>query len=208
MQSVYKDGSVDKNRALDKSGPQLTLNDCLKCFTTTEKLGPKDEWYCPSCKVHVQANKKLELWKVPTVLVVHLKRFQVGQWLMREKINSFVDFPLTELDLSPYVLDKRQEHSSLIYDLHAVSVCDFFFFFFPCPFLIYLHYQNHMGGLGGGHYTAYAKNKDDGRWYYFNDSSCTDVRNPADVRSEAAYVLFYHRRAATSSSTPTTEKRP
>lgn len=27
-----------------------------------------------------------------------------------------------------------------------------------------------MGGLGGGHYTAYAKNYGDGKWYEFNDS--------------------------------------
>ena len=36
-----------------------------------------------------------------------------------------------------------------IYDLYAIS--------------------NHYGGLGGGHYTAYAKN--DSKWYQFNDSS-------------------------------------
>ena len=29
--------------------------------------------------------------------------------------------------------------------------------------------SNHYGGLGGGHYTAYAKNN--GKWYDFNDSS-------------------------------------
>lgn len=121
-QSVYKDGSVDKNRLAEKSGPQLTLIDCLRCFTVTEKLGPKDEWYCPSCKVHVQAFKQLELWKVPNILVVHLKRFQVGQWNMREKLNSMVDFPLTEFDLAPYVLDPRQKQESLLYDLFAVAV--------------------------------------------------------------------------------------
>jgi ubiquitin carboxyl-terminal hydrolase 4/11/15 len=32
-------------------------------------------WYCPTCKEHRQATKKLELWRVPEVLVVHLKRF-------------------------------------------------------------------------------------------------------------------------------------
>lgn len=56
-----------------------------------------------------------------------------------------------------------------------------------------------MGGLGGGHYTAYAKNKEDGAWHYFNDSSCSSVKNSADVKSEAAYVLFYQRR---QSATP------
>ena len=30
-----------------------------------------------------------------------------------------------------------------------------------------------MGGLGGGHYTAYAKNPTKNKWYEFDDSSCS-----------------------------------
>jgi ubiquitin C-terminal hydrolase len=30
--------------------------------------------------------------------------------------------------------------------------------------------SNHFGGMGGGYYTAYAKQTDDGRWYCFDDS--------------------------------------
>lgn len=127
---------MDKNRALDKSGPQLTLMDCLKCFTVREKLGPRDEWYCPNCKEHVQAYKRLELWRVPNILVIHLKRFQAGSWGYREKLNSFVDFPLTELDLSDYVLDTRQDKGSMIYDLFAVSVRIGTLFPFICSSLL------------------------------------------------------------------------
>jgi len=32
---------------------------------------------------------------------------------------------------------------------------------------------NHYGGLGGGHYTAYAKNNLKKLWYDFDDSSVT-----------------------------------
>ena len=55
-----------------------------------------------------------------------------------------------------------------------------------------------MGGLVGGHYTAYAKNPEFGKWYSFNDSSCCEIRvqeNAAkQVVSSAAYNLFYRRR--------------
>ena len=44
-------------------------------FLQEEPLGPDDMWYCPKCKEHRQATKKLELWRMPQVLVVHLKRF-------------------------------------------------------------------------------------------------------------------------------------
>jgi ubiquitin C-terminal hydrolase len=30
--------------------------------------------------------------------------------------------------------------------------------------------SNHYGNLGGGHYTAYARQTDDGKWYSFDDS--------------------------------------
>ena len=53
------------------------------------------------------------------------------------------------LDLRPYV--RGPDSDSALYELYAVS--------------------NHSGGLGGGHYTAYAKNFDNHKWYMFNDSS-------------------------------------
>ncbi len=51
--------------------------------------------------------------------------------------------------------------------------------------------SNHYGGLGGGHYTAYAKNK--GQWYDFNDSHVS--KTSADsICGSGAYLLFYERR--------------
>ena len=49
-----------------------------------------------------------------------------------------------------------------------------------------------MGGLGGGHYTAYARR--DGRWFNFNDSQVTEVADTSRIVGTAAYVLFYKRR--------------
>lgn len=54
--------------------------------------------------ISTQAYKKFDLWKLPEILVVHLKRFQFSP--QREKLSFFVDFPITGLDLSPYVLSK------------------------------------------------------------------------------------------------------
>uniref|UniRef100_A0A8C5HXD9 Ubiquitin carboxyl-terminal hydrolase n=1 Tax=Gouania willdenowi TaxID=441366 RepID=A0A8C5HXD9_GOUWI len=124
------------------------LNDCIELFTTKEKLGAEDPWYCPNCKQHQQATKKLDLWSLPPVLVVHLKRFSYSRY-MRDKLDSLVDFPLRDLDMSEFLINPNA--GPCLYDLIAVS--------------------NHYGGMGGGHYTAYAKNKDDGKWYNFDDSS-------------------------------------
>ncbi|XP_062374038.1 ubiquitin carboxyl-terminal hydrolase 15-like isoform X4 [Sardina pilchardus] len=145
------------------------LNDCIELFTTKEKLGAEDPWYCPNCKQHQQATKKLDLWSLPPVLVVHLKRFSYSRY-MRDKLDSLVDFPIRDLDMSEFLINPNA--GPCRYDLIAVS--------------------NHYGGMGGGHYTAYAKNKDDDKWYYFDDSSVSPAGEDQIV-SKAAYVLFYQR---------------
>ena len=47
-----------------------------------------------------------------------------------------------------------------------------------------------MGGLGGGHYTAYGKNAVDGEWYYYNDESVSRASEKEAV-TRKAYLLFY-----------------
>ncbi|XP_043093157.1 ubiquitin carboxyl-terminal hydrolase 15-like isoform X7 [Puntigrus tetrazona] len=145
------------------------LKDCIELFTTKEKLGADDPWYCPHCKQHQQATKKLDLWSLPPVLVVHLKRFSYSRY-MRDKLDSLVDFPLRDLDMSEFLINPNAGPSR--YDLIAVS--------------------NHYGGMGGGHYTAYAKNKEDEKWYNFDDSSVSPA-SEEQIVSKAAYVLFYQR---------------
>ncbi|GAN08057.1 ubiquitin carboxyl-terminal hydrolase 4-like [Mucor ambiguus] len=149
----------------------ITLSDCLDEFTGDEHLDDQDSWYCPRCKKHQRALKKMDIWKLPEIIVVHLKRFsQVRHW--RNKVDTMIDFPLKELDMTDRVLGHQDE--SLIYDLYAVD--------------------NHYGGMGGGHYTAFAQNIDDGEWYEFNDSSVTAMSDK-DVKTSAAYLLFYKRRS-------------
>ncbi|GAA5849097.1 hypothetical protein JCM8547_006443 [Rhodosporidiobolus lusitaniae] len=186
------DPSLLAKREAGKKGAKrvITLQDCLTEFTKEERLGEDDMWYCSNCKEFKQATKKVELWKVPDVVVFALKRFSSSRY-SRDKIDDFVDFPLEGLDLEPFVegdrVEKRlaaslsageapptiSEPDSLTYDLYAVS--------------------NHFGGLGGGHYTAFAKNPENGKWYDFDDSRVTEI-SPDRVRTPAAYLLFYRRR--------------
>ncbi|KAG2482980.1 hypothetical protein HYH03_018107 [Edaphochlamys debaryana] len=171
--------SVAQHRARTASGPlPVALGDCMATFLQPERLAESDAWYCPRCKAHVCADKKLDLWSLPEVLVVHLKRFSYTRY-SRTKLDTRVDFPLHGLDLGPYVM--RQQEVRPLYDCFAVS--------------------NHYGSMGGGHYTAYARQPcqgaaggEDGRWHCFDDSHVSPVE-PDAVRSPAAYVLFYRRRA-------------
>ncbi|KAF9096175.1 CSN-associated deubiquitinating enzyme Ubp12 [Mortierella sp. AD031] len=94
----------------------------------------------------------------------------------RDKIDALVDFPIHGLDLSGKTL-KEEDRDENVYDLFGVS--------------------NHMGGLGGGHYTAYAKNERSCQWFNFDDSHVSPVGNVDTIKSPSAYLLFYRRRNAT-----------
>ncbi|EPQ26366.1 uncharacterized protein PFL1_06014 [Pseudozyma flocculosa PF-1] len=209
------DDEIAKERSAASSGgaanakpKALSIEDCMDEFTREEKLGEDDPWYCPSCKDFRQATKKFDLWKAPDILVVHLKRFSAGRH-SRDKLNVNVDFPLEGLDLSERVegakaarrvqaeaAESGEELGESMYGSgilqpeqdndDAVAI--------DAPIYDLYGVDNHFGGLGGGHYTAYAKSPADGKWYEFDDSSVRPVPNPETVKSSSAYLLFYRRR--------------
>ncbi|XP_050232500.1 ubiquitin carboxyl-terminal hydrolase 8 isoform X2 [Mercurialis annua] len=128
LSEVYKSGFLAK-----RPQESVSLYKCLEAFLKEEPLGPDDMWFCPSCKKHRQASKKLDLWRLPEILVIHLKRFSYTRY-MKNKLEAYVDFPVDDLDLSAYISYKNDQSSNR-YMLYAIS--------------------NHYGSMGGGHYTAF-----------------------------------------------------
>ncbi|PAA67497.1 hypothetical protein BOX15_Mlig004366g1, partial [Macrostomum lignano] len=147
------------------------LEDCLKLFTEEERLGKKDAWYCPKCKDFKCASKKFDLWCMPKVLVIHLKRFHYDRYY-RNKIDDLIEFPTRGLDMTNWLLNPEVQDCAT-YDLVSVA--------------------NHYGCLGGGHYTAYGMNYRTGKWHYFDDSSVRES-SESEAVTKAAYVLIYVRR--------------
>ncbi|KAF8273104.1 hypothetical protein EI94DRAFT_1769417 [Lactarius quietus] len=167
---IHPEYSEAVKAATAKSQRGISLQDCLDEFTREEELGEDDP-----C--------------VPDVLVVHLKRFSSSRAL-RDKIEAFVDFPIEGLDLTEMVqegkiakqlqeqgmdIDSEDLDEPLLYDLYAVD--------------------EHRGGLGGGHYRAYAFNDVTRQWYQFDDSFVSLSRPEAAVNADA-YLLFYKRRTS------------
>ena len=186
-----------------RRAPKLTLDDCLDEFTKSEQLGENDLWYCPACKDFRQATKKFDLWSAPDVLVVHLKRFSAGR-SVRDKLDNYIDFPLEGFDLRdriegtkmlralppepPTTETRISDTIAVAHDPHDDQVAA------DEPVYDLYAVDNHFGGLGGGHYTAFAKNPVNGLWYNFDDSSVRPVAQPESVKTSAAYLLFYRRR--------------
>lgn len=150
-----------------------SLDDCLSLFCEEEILEGDNQWYCSNCKSHVDATKKIDLWMLPPILIIHLKRFKFSVNGHRSKIDREIRYPLNDWNLS-----KRKKSNGGVfplYDCYAIS--------------------QHHGNVNGGHYTANAKNRFDGEWYNFNDSVCRKINQNQEKLGfgSSAYCLFYNR---------------
>uniref|UniRef100_A0A8C4Q3C4 Ubiquitin carboxyl-terminal hydrolase n=1 Tax=Eptatretus burgeri TaxID=7764 RepID=A0A8C4Q3C4_EPTBU len=148
--------------------PVCTLRDCLHSFTALEELDEAELYTCYKCKQKQKSTKKFWIQKLPSVLSLHIKRFHWTTYF-RNKIDTYVQFPMKGLDLKGFLLDMESTSESILYDLVAVVV-------------------HHGSGIGSGHYTAYAAHN--GHWYHFNDSTVTRSEEETVARAKA-YILFY-----------------
>ncbi|KAL9064844.1 MAG: hypothetical protein Q9157_007685 [Trypethelium eluteriae] len=85
-----------KRAARRKHG--VGLEECFAETARSEILSEENAWYCNRCKELRLASKTLEVWTVPDVLVLHLKRFSAHRGF-RDKVDVLVDFPIEGLDL-------------------------------------------------------------------------------------------------------------
>eukprot|EP00949_MAST-11_sp_MAST-11-sp1_P000197 g197.t1 len=165
--TVEKDPvSLALSEASGKKANALSLEECLQHYSTEEVLDRDNLWFCPNCKDHVAAAKKIDIYRLPSILVILLKRFKFRNMIYSEKIDTFVDFPVNGLDMGPFVLG-NEDGRSTIYDLYAVS--------------------NQYGRMGFGHYTAFARELDSdvNNWYNFDDSRVTPMKEDDVVTSAA-----------------------
>ena len=145
----------------------VTLYDCFDEYTKSEIMDGENEYYNEKEKKKHPVKKKFEFWNIPDILVVVLKRFSNNVRKNQKKI----DFPLTDLDLSKYVVGYK--NNSYKYDLYGIC--------------------NHSGNVFGGHYTSFVKNAN-GKWYYYNDTNIMEVNDDNGIKTEKAYCFFYRKK--------------
>ena len=78
------DESVESSRR--QQTEPIGLDTCLKAFTKEEELGEDELYYCSKCKKHRLAAKKLEIWRLPPILV---SLHYVVRLLLTEELNAF-----------------------------------------------------------------------------------------------------------------------
>ena len=214
-------------------GPNLGIEECFRAYLCREIVGshqqqhqqwqggggridtstlpppmsPSCKWRCPKCNVPRHFSKKIDLLRLPDVLVVSLNRFHSSsdRSSRPKKVNDLIHFPLDHLDLSftlpspssskagkpSYSSSATAANSSRLAAAAAASSS-------PsssssCIFDLFC-VSNHIGSMSRGHYTASCRTLE-GNWFAFNDCIVSPLRDALDVVSAEAYVLFYVRRS-------------
>ena len=148
-----------------ESNVKCGIEQCLEAFCAPETLAGSEAAYCKKCKEHRSCTKQMHVFRCPPVLVIHVKRFSYSMF-RRDKLTTCISFPTQGLDLSPYCAETgvyaycaypwRDARGWLV-----LTACFLCCRVLPAPEspgtpMIYdlIGVSNHMGGLGGGHYTA------------------------------------------------------
>ena len=144
----------------------IKLEKLFEEYSKEEKLDKENKYKCENCKEELEANKKIEIYHIPKILIIHLKRFNNNK-----KINTFIEFPLTDLNINPFI---KSSDTVSKYDLFGVI--------------------NHFGSLEYGHYTSFCLNYKDNNWYEYNDRIANKIQKGKEkdaVINKNAYILFY-----------------
>jgi ubiquitin carboxyl-terminal hydrolase 8 len=157
-------------------GKKSSLVECLKDFSRAQIIPKESGWVCPRCQVKVQAFRKSEIWKLPPILILHLKRVHFDGKKF-SKINEMVSYPLEGLDLSELAVGIQKDLPD--YNLYGQI--------------------NHKGSLEKGHFYSIVKNWRNNCWYSCDDSEVRP-KNPKKIVGKYAYMLFYQKAQVTTYS--------
>lgn len=167
-ESATYDGFSHLSLELPQNSRQCYLTDCLDLYFNGESI---DGWSCSRCQSNRGAIKKLDISRLPPILVIHFKRFYVSTTSNSiEKKLNYVHFPIEDFSITDYIMPSARQRLHKQYNLFAVS--------------------NHYGSLNRGHYTAFCKNVRSKQWYKYDDNYVTHISGD-DVNSSAGYILFY-----------------
>lgn len=153
---------------------ECSVQSCLNSFTSLELMTGQNKVGCENCTervngkngktVNTNATKQFLISIPPAVLILHLKRFQVGPRHMFRKLAKPVSFPFI-LDIAPFCGSKvknqpnvNRTQKKILYSLYGIV--------------------EHSGTIHSGHYVAYVKVrapivKDDPRWSFLPQGSRT-----------------------------------
>jgi ubiquitin C-terminal hydrolase len=151
----------------------VDLHECLQSLLDPVVCDEHNKWDCENCNKRVCATRKMTLWKLPQLMILHLQRFKNG--FMAPKDPTFVRFP-SLLDLDRYVQGAQPGSNHY------------------CLFGIVDHLNIGSSLIGAnGHYVALALNHQTGIWHLYDDAKVEAKLDEQTCRTRNAYILFYER---------------
>lgn len=173
--SVREDPFVDISLPIpkveDENISYLSLFDCFDLFTSSEVINKDEGYFCSKCQTRQACTKRLLIKSTPKVLALHIKRSVAKTTRTRQKQNVQVRFPITNLDIRPYLKEPQRLTQ---YELYAVVI--------------------HQGGHTSGHYLCCIYSSEHDCWFEINDIS-TRVITMEELSMSNACSLFYRHRA-------------
>lgn len=163
---------------------RIDIRNCLDHFTEKESLS--DPLRCDCCRERTSMFKQQTFSKLPTILCLHLKRFDA---VMNKKIDDPISFPPI-LDMGSYLPHWREVEQASILNKTDTDVCNN-----TKPQVLYdlCGTINHSGTMNQGHYDASVKIEN--TWYNCNDAHIRVLSSVDDVlTNNEVYMLFYTRR--------------
>ena len=160
--SLTKDRYMDLSLDISDLGVR-SLESALSKFTELEHLSSDNLVECSRCHKRRMVSKKISLVSTPSVLCLHLKRFDYDRYGRLRRLSKKVNFEDT-LDLSPFMSDSPKKIVSghqPNYNLYGL-IC-------------------HKGSsCTSGHYIAYVKRGSS--WWLANDSSVRVISESTVLR--------------------------
>ena len=150
---------------------RIDIYECLKNYTKEERFEKENNWRCPSCKKIRESTRKITITRAPEILVINLKRFH-NRGAQTTKIKTWVDFPLNDLDMTPFVVPPLSSYDARLWPaLLSEPLLET-----TPPFKYGLYgVVNHYGsGVKSGHYIA-LRRVSPSTWTEFNDRYVTDI---------------------------------
>ena len=164
----------DNTSYLSKSNwNTISLTEWFDETTKTNEFIKECGYVCKNWNKTTSISKSLKISRLPELLVVHLKRFNIdGE--EASKNRSKIEISKELLEIAQYIHPQLGEvYSKVKYNLYAIV--------------------NHSGSLKSGHYTATIKNRlGDNKWYKWNDKHISEITK-LSFTSENFYMLFYYR---------------
>lgn len=173
--------------SVPQSSAPVTMEDLLQRDYSNEHL---DDYTCDNCSTKGHCWKGIKLARLPDFMCVCFTRFEKNDESARlSKITTPVDFPIRELDLTPYTVQGQQAYSSLLTNGHpgtpavrsptSTIPTDDHHFNKPFRYEAYAVVQ-HGGELSSGHYVSVIRDEPHGadgnsKWHVADDAKIIDL---------------------------------